>query len=261
MGFAKSTEARERTWKPVLRSLFTKQEEDVWEAVKRVYGTMLDHYEGWSRKKVEAALTKDQRMDEIDRVIMEWVDTFKAEGTPILTGTYAEAGEKAAAMMGVSFELENPLAVEYLEARSIQFATLVNRSTSEEIRASIGRGLMDGESIEQLSKRVAEYFDQARDYRTDRIARTETISSTNAGSFDGYKQAGVEKKAWLSARDPATREDHLQLDSQYSEDRGAIPMDEPFRIGNASAMYPGEFGDPAQDINCRCTFIPVVPED
>ena len=42
------------------------------------------------------------------------------------------------------------------------------------------------------------------------------------------------------------------LDGQYEDDSGL------FHIHGLSARYPGDFGDPAEDISCRCTTIDVV---
>lgn len=43
-----------------------------------------------------------------------------------------------------------------------------------------------------------------------------------------------------------TRETHRALDGKIRE------VDEPFESGGMKAMYPGDFGDPAEDCNCRC---------
>jgi len=262
LGFAKATEAQEKQWRPVMHKLFTEQEVAVQDKLEQSFKAIESAYAGWSKKKVAAAIKKDVRLDGIESLIMEFVEDFKADGLPILRGIYQEAGVAAVEFTGsgIAFDMDNPRAREYLEARSITFARMTNETTASEIRTLLSKGIAEGETIDDLSKRVAKYYDQARDYRTDRIARTETIASSNAGSFDGYKQAGVEYKAWLSSRDPATRIDHLELDSKYSEERGYIPMDAPFEVAGVSAMFPGEFGVPEQDCNCRCTHIPVIPE-
>lgn len=49
--------------------------------------------------------------------------------------------------------------------------------------------------------------------------------------------------------DGATRESHRKLDGQIRE------LNEPFEIGTKSAMYPGDFNDPAEDCNCRCVAL------
>jgi hypothetical protein len=49
--------------------------------------------------------------------------------------------------------------------------------------------------------------------------------------------------------DGNTRPTHRHLDGQIRE------MDEPFEMDGKSAMYPGDFGDPAEDCNCRCVTL------
>ena len=53
-------------------------------------------------------------------------------------------------------------------------------------------------------------------------------------------------KQWDSTLDGATRPTHRRLDGQIRE------VDEPFEADGKKAMYPGDFGDPAEDCNCRC---------
>ena len=46
----------------------------------------------------------------------------------------------------------------------------------------------------------------------------------------------------------------LQLDSQISE--GLYKrLGEPFEVAGKKAMYPGNFGDPSEDCNCRCALL------
>ena len=49
--------------------------------------------------------------------------------------------------------------------------------------------------------------------------------------------------------DGSTRDTHRELDGQIRE------VDEPFEIGRKKAMYPGDFGDPAEDCSCRCVAL------
>lgn len=261
MTYDKRLTRDERRWPPVMKRLFDLQEEDVWEAVKRHFGILSDAYEGWSRKKVAMALTKDSRLDDIDQTVMSWTEEFTSKGKEVMTGIYDSAGASATALVGgPDFDLQNPRAARWLEQRSVNFATLVNQTTAQQVRQELSDALMEGESIDEMSERLAALFDRARDYRADRIARTETHASVNAGQFDGYSQAGVQYKAWMSARDGSVRDEHVVLDAEYSEDN-PIPMTEPFRVSGYAAMFPGEFGAPEQDINCRCATIPIISED
>jgi uncharacterized protein with gpF-like domain len=56
-------------------------------------------------------------------------------------------------------------------------------------------------------------------------------------------------KQWMSTLDGKTRHSHRRLDGQIRE------VDEYFEIDGKKAKYPGDFGDPAEDCNCRCQLI------
>lgn len=56
-------------------------------------------------------------------------------------------------------------------------------------------------------------------------------------------------KQWSAVLDGKTRDSHRKLDHQIRE------MDKPFEIEGKKAMYPHDFGDPAEDCNCRCTLL------
>ncbi len=91
------------------------------------------------------------------------------------------------------------------------------------------------------------------------LSRARTIVRTEAGrvqeqaNFDAAnkaKAAGADVvKQWSAVLDGKTRDSHRKLDHQIRE------MDKPFEIEGKKAMYPHDFGDPAEDCNCRCTLL------
>ncbi|HLE86263.1 MAG TPA: hypothetical protein VI727_01210, partial [Candidatus Brocadiaceae bacterium] len=96
----------------------------------------------------------------------------------------------------------------------------------------------------QLSERVSVFYDQERDYRSDRAARTEASASANFAGVDAYKQAGVTKKRWLVV-DPED-DDCLSLDGDV------VDIDAEFR-----AVSGETFDQPPVHPNCVCTTLPV----
>jgi uncharacterized protein with gpF-like domain len=87
------------------------------------------------------------------------------------------------------------------------------------------------------------------------IAKTEVNRASNFASWEGYKQAGVEQKEWLSVLSDTTRASHEEMDGQ------TVDINEEFVSPNGgTAQYPGGFDDPAEDINCQCGVLPVVDE-
>lgn len=91
------------------------------------------------------------------------------------------------------------------------------------------------------------------------LSRAQTIVRTEAGrvqeqaNFDAAnkaKAAGADVvKQWSAVLDGKTRDTHRELDHQIRE------MDKPFETHGKKAMYPHDFGDPAEDCNCRCTLL------
>ena len=64
------------------------------------------------------------------------------------------------------------------------------------------------------------------------------------------KKRGADSvKVWDSTLDGKTRPIHRLLDGQVRE------VEEPFEANGKKAMCPGDFGDPAEDCNCRCALL------
>ena len=75
-------------------------------------------------------------------------------------------------------------------------------------------------------------------------------SEAKMDSYHAAKAKGADiVKQWDATLDGATRDTHRMLDGQVRE------LDEDFTVLGASAPYPGGFGDPAEDCNCRCCML------
>ncbi len=120
------------------------------------------------------------------------------------------------------------------------------------ISAEITRGIASGLPHSQIAKNIASYA-KAPLGRAKTIVRTESHRIAQASSYDAQKVA-VSKgakvvKQWMSTLDGKTRDSHRKLDGQIRE------IDEYFELGGKKAKYPGDFGDPAEDCNCRCQLL------
>lgn len=86
-----------------------------------------------------------------------------------------------------------------------------------------------------------------------RIVRTEGHRIQQAAAFDcakAAKERGADVvKIWDATLDGKTRPNHRKLHGQVRE------VNEPFELGGMKAMYPGEFGIPSEDCNCRCNML------
>lgn len=126
------------------------------------------------------------------------------------------------------------------------------KDLQKKISGEISRGIASGMIYSDIARNISAMSNIPLN-RAMTIARTESHRIQNKASYNASKTAKSKGadivKIWDSALDKKTRTTHRQLDGQIRE------LDDPFEIGGKKAMYPGEFGDPAEDVNCRCAYI------
>ena len=120
------------------------------------------------------------------------------------------------------------------------------------MREEITRGIATSLPYEQIARNISGYTSMPLS-NANRIVRTEGHRSQQASADDARnaaKKKGADVvKQWDASLDGATRPLHRKLDGQIRE------VDEPFEAGGKKVMYPGKFGDPSQDCNCRCVAL------
>jgi SPP1 gp7 family putative phage head morphogenesis protein len=120
----------------------------------------------------------------------------------------------------------------------------------QHIRSALTQGVLQGESINKIAKRLRNVTDMDRRAAV-RNARTAMTGAQNAGRYVRYKEAEekmglVFDKVWIATHDARTRDSHLDIDGTQ------VPRDEEFPNG---LMYPGDpEGEPGEVYNCRCTM-------
>lgn len=117
------------------------------------------------------------------------------------------------------------------------------------IRSAITQGLIRGESYSQIAKRIKEATEKNA-YMIKRIIQTEAHRVQNQARQDGVEKAegkGIKvNKIWHTAQDQAVRDAHQEMEGQVAKDGY-------FYYNGAKTLYPGGFGIPELDINCRCS--------
>lgn len=120
------------------------------------------------------------------------------------------------------------------------------------ITKEITRGIASDMPYADIAARIS---DRARAplSRAKVIARTEAHRIQQASQDDARRDAkkkGADVvKQWDATLDSGTRPTHRKLDGQIRE------IDEPFEMDGKKAMYPGKFGRPEEDCNCRCVAL------
>lgn len=161
---------------------------------------------------------------------------------------------------GLSFNLYDRNAVENLLKDNPDFmphyepkTPIVERWNKQHITSEMLQGIIQGESIPKIAKRMATVVGMEKNSAV-RNARTYTTSVENKAKMDRYEEAeemGIDlEKEWMATLDERTRESHRELDGER------VANDEPFSNG---LMYPADpSGDPAEVYNCRCRIVPRI---
>lgn len=124
------------------------------------------------------------------------------------------------------------------------------------IKAELSRGISNGSSWNAIAGKIASGMNSPFTKAYNRaigIARTEGHRVQQESTLHCQQRAKAKGadvvKQWDSTLDGVTRPTHRELDGQIKE------VDEPFEVAGMKAMYPGAFGTPAEDCNCRCCLL------
>lgn len=181
--------------------------------------------------------------------------------TPIEYELMKEQGAIALALAGASeleFQLNEAVRKDVAE-RITRMATGFNDDTRDALIKSITEGMANNESFAQLKKRIETVYTQAKGYRAERIARTETLNASNAAAQEGYAQTGyITKVEWftnpgacefcraMDGKVVGIKENFINLgDSVEGKEGGTYSVD--YAAVNYPPLHP----------NCTCTLLPV----
>ena len=131
------------------------------------------------------------------------------------------------------------------------------RYQKRHLNSALMQGILQGETIPQISERLASSPCRMNARNAVTNARTMYTSAQNGGRIDGYKRAGGMgihlKKQWLATLDGRTRHEHRQLDGQI------VGTDESFEVDGYEIEFPGDPKAAAEMVyNCRCTMRSVL---
>lgn len=122
-----------------------------------------------------------------------------------------------------------------------------------QITAQVTSGILQGNSLQDIAKRLQVEIPGMNRASAVRAARTAMTGAQNGGRMASYKAAaamGIKvRKRWVATKDARTRSSHAALDGE------TVDWDKPFLSELGEIMYPGDpSADPANVYNCRCTM-------
>lgn len=213
------------------------------------------------KQELQSASSADSAVMRADMAIKEHAESWEK----LLKATYLAVGEDFAQRVFSSIKSAYPTEVkaqgidiwqnvvlDWLRKQGAKKVRAITETTRKQLRAELAAGVREGESIQELAKRVDKlYLEQIIPNRSVVIARTEVISASNLGSRAGAKETGLPLlHEWIATPDERTREAHAEADGQ------TVPLDEPFEVDGEQLMFPGDdsLGASAENlIQCRCT--------
>jgi len=178
-----------------------------------------------------------------------------------ISGTYVDFAVDSGKQInpGFKFNLQDPRVLAWLHEKELTVVRQVTAYTMEQLDAETVKviqdalefGISQGDSIKEIAAKIDDVYQLANENRAELIARTETLSASNAGALEGMEQAGAEGKRWLAApKTKFSREAHLKMDGEM------VPVGEEFILDTGAHMdAPGDpQGGPEEICNCRCTI-------
>lgn len=210
--------------------------------------------EHWKEMQRQAA----KRLTEADRIAVEYTNGRLPYVYALNYNSVAEGLETR--LKGYSFELVDESTVRNL-AKSDK--TLLpykkvdgkkaERWHTARVNAEVTQGILQGESIPKIARRLKNNVGMSAKGSAVRNARTTVTSAENKGRIDMLHDARekgvIVDKIWMAAHDSRTREAHLDLDGQQ------VPEDEAFDSILGPIEYPGDpYASPANTYNCRCSL-------
>lgn len=183
-----------------------------------------------------------QDLFSIDEEVSSGIDLFK----PLTLEIANLAGQEAYRLVKYFKQYKPSLtAQDIINQQTDKFIKSILITDKERLTKILIEGISNGDSTDQISRRLRDTFVDIKKYQSDKVARTETLRTANMAADDAYNQSGVvEAKEWLTAGDPCP------ICEPY--DGQVIELGGNFFEDNFSE------GDPPLHVNCRCTIIPVL---
>lgn len=248
----------EARWTRSWSRMFTRQEQAVLDRLTGKRGRQALGY-GTDGQPVEGRAASDPVDAEAIFTRQFWVGESEQLALDLFEETSAAGLARLSMAFGISFDIAAPWVQDFITARANQLAGQVTQTTYDAIQAELVAGVANGESIDELAKRVRAVFAQANSTRSTVIARTEVISAYNGSAVLGATQLPADVVAaqeWIATRDGRTREAHASADGKV------VPIGTPFDVGGDQLAYPGDPAGRAKNtVQCRCTVAFLTPDE
>ncbi|RAN78008.1 hypothetical protein B5P43_18425 [Bacillus sp. SRB_336] len=183
---------------------------------------------------------------------------------PILYSLIVETGKTATGDLNLDPSMFNgttPEVLAYYQDRANRIATDVDAETEKQLRATLGQGIDNNESDDELQARIEIVMGAALTYRADRIARTEVTRAQGFADVEAWTQSGiVYGKEWYAILDERTCPWCNSLDGTIvSLDSDFLSLGDVLTVdGKSLNISYDDVGEPPAHVMCRCRLLDVT---
>lgn len=197
----------------------------------------------------------------------DWDEALAKACKPIIELYFRESSKKFIERIGASpdlFSIVTPHISDAVSTLTLTFSQETNETTSRQLsqaladlREEIRQGLIEtGTTRRQLTERVNKVFDQAEEWRAERIAVTEASRSIHKAESITANESGVVKgKKWLASADACP--ECLRIASEH---KNGIPLDQDFAATESKVPEYQSVPFPPAHPHCQCTVTYIVDE-
>jgi SPP1 gp7 family putative phage head morphogenesis protein len=177
---------------------------------------------------------------------------------PALEDLYRREGVAVADEISGAFEATEARIRETVGRAVNLLAKSYHEETVRLLREALEEGIVEGEGIDKLKRRIRDVGEFSSDVRALRVARTETFRIANLAGKEAYRQSGFTKLVWFTASDEAVCQFCGPMDGKVvsieenffnkgervcGADGGVLDLD--YSDVEAGALHP----------NCRCRVV------
>lgn len=242
-----------------------------------------EHHIGKSMQGIFAAQYHDAMSEKIYNTMKfdwvaskEWADEIYKQ-THNQIGVFMVSGNKEAnRQTGVTLTdfVDRPAVQQAMRDETYKFADSVGRSTQDKLGATLAEATANGETIDDMTKRIKTVFgfdpdmevyvpegygEELENWRAERIARTESARAFSKGERVSYEQTGVvEKCVWLASSDACPF--CLEMNGEECNfNESFFAEGDSLSVSNKGATLTMSFGysdiiGPPLHPNCRCAM-------
>ena len=246
----------ERRMQGRLRAIFSRMQSAVIKGVREGKRAAPVH----RASLADLAIIIDQFNDEIRELLTEEAERNFGEGFEDFS---AEIASTVAPELLIEFNLISNEVLAWAQSDAAEKITTISKTLHGEVKDVLELSLAEGDSIDGLTKRLGEFFDDSKGFKAETIARTETAGAynygkyTNAEAFDQANATLQVTKTWVPTQDNRTREAHRaeNIQNAQGENKRTVLRSEAFKVDGEDMMRPLDGNASAGNvIRCRCVM-------